>query len=295
MRALAIEAGPDLVYCNDWSTLPIGAAVKAETGARLVYDSHEYAAREHIQNWKWRIVSRAAVVRLEQEYISHADLIITVSDGIADGLHRDHGLRARPTVIRNLPEFVAPVPHVSKPRRQILFHGLIRPERGLEELIDSATAWAFDGEILLRGYGSPGYLALLRARAAARGLTNRLFFAPAVAPVDLIRLAGAADVGYLALPGTTEHYEFALPNKLFEYLMAGLPVLATPRSEIRKVVEHRGIGVISELAPHALATTLNNLTDDQLLGMRRAALEASRTLNWETEQRKLVTAIKAVC
>ena len=54
----ALDFRPDILICNDWNTLPVGSAVNRRTGAKLVYDAHEFATREHIQNWKWRLVSR---------------------------------------------------------------------------------------------------------------------------------------------------------------------------------------------------------------------------------------------
>ena len=121
LLAAALQVRPDAILCNDWITLPIGAAVKRRTGAALIYDSHEYAAKEHIQNWQWRVVSRSAVVAIERRHIGEADLVITVSEGIADGLRRDHGLAVRPTVIRNVPEYVPVDFRLPNPRRQVLF------------------------------------------------------------------------------------------------------------------------------------------------------------------------------
>ena len=66
--------------------------------------------------------------------------------------------------------------------------------------------WIFDGRVVIRGFGQNAYLAGLRKRAQARGVANRVSFAPRVSPEDLIMEAAAADIGYLALPGTTEHY-----------------------------------------------------------------------------------------
>jgi glycosyltransferase involved in cell wall biosynthesis len=293
MLALALAADPDVVLCNDWMTLPVGAEVKRRRNVTLVYDSHEYAAKEHIQNWKWRVVSRAAVCAVEKRHIGKADLVLTVSPGIAEALQRDHALPATPTVVRNLPPYIETRAGPPNGRRQILFHGLIRPERGLEELIDSAPAWSFDGAIVVRGYGAQAYLDGLRDRARERDIAERLSIEPFVAPDALISLAAAADIGYLALPATTDHYEFALPNKLFEYLMAGLPVLATPRREIHHVLQSTESGFVAELEPRAIAAALNAVTADDLVRMRVAALSAARRLNWEAERHLLIAAIEA--
>ena len=159
----------------------------------------------------------------------------------------------------------------------------------------SAPYWAFDGEIVVRGYGSQAYIEALRSRARDRGVADRLAIEPPVSPTELIRRAASADIGYLALPGVTDHYEFALPNKLFEYLMAGLPVLAAPRSEIRDTLRSVGAGIFAELHPQTLADALNAIGREDLVRMRRAALEAAKRLNWGAEQVRLAEAIETAC
>jgi glycosyltransferase involved in cell wall biosynthesis len=292
LRAL-IDFRPDIVICNDWNTLPIGAAVNRRTGAKLVYDAHELATREHIQNWKWRLVSHRAVREIEQRNMPFVDLVMTVSEGIAQSLRNLYDLTQKPLVIRNLPSRQDIAFREIKPPLTILFHGLIRRERGLEELIDSMSAWRFDGRVVIRGYGQQAYLDALKGRARERGVADKVVFAPRVSPQELISEAALADIGYLALPGTTEHYEFALPNKLFEYIMAGLPVLATPRVEMAAMLTSTGCGFITEQDPQSLATTLNAMKLEELNRMRKAALAAARSLNWEEEKSRLTAAIAA--
>jgi glycosyltransferase involved in cell wall biosynthesis len=293
LRAV-LDFRPDIVICNDWNTLPVGAAVSRRRGAKLVYDTHEFATREHIQNWKWRLVSHRAVQEIERRNMPRVDLAMTVSEGIAQSLQGLYHLARRPIVIRNLPAYQQIAFREIKPPLTILFHGLIRQERGLEELIDSMPYWQFEGRFLIRGHGQEGYLASLEKRARQRGVGERVTFAPRVSPEKLISEAAAADIGYLALPGTTEHYEYALPNKLFEYVMAGLPVLATPRVEMATMLSSLRCGFISELDPPSLATALNAVRPDELNTMRRNALAAAKTLNWEREKSRLTTMIESL-
>jgi glycosyltransferase involved in cell wall biosynthesis len=292
LLARAAKIRPDIVISNDWLTLPVGRALKDRLGATLVYDSHEYATKEHVQNWKWRLVSQAAVSAIERSNIASADLVLTVSRGIAEALRSDYGLPSTPTIVRNLPSYLAADFRPPNQRRQVLFHGLIRPERGLEELIDSLPRWTFPGCLVIRGYGHESYLESLRERARNQGVADRVRFEPPTAPDELIRQAASADIGYLALPDVTAHYEYALPNKLFEYLMAGLPVLATPRREIRTILDETGAGLVADLDPTALALALNGITEDDIVRMRQSALHAAQHLNWESERQVLVQAVE---
>jgi glycosyltransferase involved in cell wall biosynthesis len=283
-----------VIISNDWLTLPIGAAVKRRTGAALVYDSHEFATREHIQNWKWRLVSAAAVSAIESTHIGQADLVITVSDGIADALKDLYRLPTRPLVVRNVPEYQEIAFRPSRRPIEILFHGLIRQERGLEELIAAIPSWRMDARLTIRGHGSPDYLAELRRRAAVPGTESLVAFQPSVPQTDVVSRAATADIGFQALPATTENHEFALPNKFFEYLMAGLAVLATPRREVANILRSSGAGLTAELHPQTLADTLNSLTIEKLNTMRQAALAAARLLNWGAEKKRLTEAVESL-
>jgi glycosyltransferase involved in cell wall biosynthesis len=290
LRAL-LEFKPDIVICNDWNTLPVGAAVNRRTGAKLIYDAHELATREHVQNWKWRLVSQRAVREIEGRNMPFVDLVTTVSEGIAQSLCNLYDLTQKPLVIRNLPSYQNIAFRKIELPLTVLFHGLIRQERGLEELIDSMPAWRFEGRVIIRGYGQPGYLDALKARARERGVADKVIFAPRVSPEELISEAASADIGYLALPGTTEHYEYALPNKLFEYVMAGLPVMATARVEMAAMLSSTGCGFITELDALSIAKVLNEIKLDELNTMRKAALAAARDLSWEKEKSRLAAAI----
>jgi glycogen(starch) synthase len=290
----ALDFRPDVVICNDWNTLPVGTALNRRCGAKLVYDAHELATREHIQNWKWRLVSHRAVREIEQRNMPFVNLVVTVSEGIAQSLRNLYDLTQKPIVIRNLPHYQAiPFREIKLPLT-VLFHGLIRQERGLEQLIDSMPAWSFNGCFVIRGYGQDAYLAALKERARQRGVADRVLFAPRVSPDRLVAEAASADIGYLALPGTTEHYEFALPNKLFEYMMAGLPVMATPRVEMATMLSSTGSGFTTELEPQSLAATLNRMNLEDLNRMRKAALAAAQGLSWEHEKSRLTAAIGAL-
>jgi glycosyltransferase involved in cell wall biosynthesis len=196
-----------------------------------------------------------------------------------------------PLIIRNLPSYerVSFVP--TRPPLTILFHGVLRQERGLEELITSMAEWRFDGRVVIRGYGQPGYIAGLQRLARARGVDDRVVFAPRVPPERLVVEAAEAHIGYLVLPSITEQYEFVLPNKLFEYLMGGLAVLATPMPDMMAVLEWSGAGLKTRFDASAIAATLNDLKPDELDIKRKAALNAARSLNWEYEKSRLTKAV----
>jgi glycogen synthase len=274
----ALEFKPELVICNDWSALPIGALLKKQTGCHVIYDAHEFALEEHAHDWKWRLIVQANIREIEARYIRDCDHILVVSEGISDALSDEYQLRERPTVLRNVPNYQPGWPDFLSSPTTVLFHGLLRSERGLEELIRALPLWKGDGRLVLRGYGHDEYLGRLRRLAMGLGVGSRLSIEPPESPCALVAAASKAHIGYLALPPVNKHYEYALPNKLFEYLMAGLPILATPRQEIHKVLQNIGAGVFCELDPKDLSDTLNQLSSSELIEKSAAAVRARETL-----------------
>ena len=285
---------PDVVHANDWNTLPLALDAKARWGARIVYDTHEMAVAEYEHSLKWRLAALAHVRAIEATGIAKADAVITVSPGIAKALPGMYpGLRD-PVVIRNVPDG-EPMPfHPTGPAVTVLFHGLLRNNRGLEPILASMPEWPETFRLVLRGPCAPGYRAALERQVSARGLRRRVRFEPPVAPGQVVARAAEADLGLCILPDTSRHNRFALPNKLFEYLMAGLGVVVSPLADMAELVESTGCGRLARAEPAAIAAAIRGLDPDAIDRLKGQALAAARTLNWPTESRKLVELYEAL-
>ncbi|RYG11592.1 MAG: glycosyltransferase, partial [Burkholderiales bacterium] len=267
---------PDLVIANDWRALPLASAAKHGCGARIIYDSHEFAAEEFADSRRWRVLARQHVVRIEDRYIREADAVATVSDGIADALAQRYGL-ARPTVISNTPAWQATAFRPTTRPITVLYHGAVVPRRGLETLIESVSLWPEDFRLVIRGPAQGGFDQHLRTLAMPFG--ERIALEPAVPPDHLISTAAEADIGIFLLSNSTTHARFAMPNKIFEYMQAGLMVISSDLPEIRAVVEKAGCGVL--LAGDTPGEIANCL----------AALARARDLNFNLEGTKLLALV----
>lgn len=287
-RRALIALRPDIVHANDAASLPAAMAAKRATGARVVYDSHEFATEEHLGNLQWRLVARRHVTELESRHIAAADRVITVSDGIADALRARYALSRRPQVVRSTPRYQAVPRHEAADPVRLLFHGILKPERGIEELI--AAMRLLPGHVLtLRGSGAPGYLDGLRALAARHGVSTRVSFEPAVAPDQVVASAATHDVGIFCAPILSRQNRFAMPNKIFEYLMAGLAIVVADGTDLARLVGERGCGVVAGSAtPDAIAEAILRLEPERLRACRDAARIAARELCWERESESLV-------
>lgn len=280
---------PDLVIANDWRALPIADAARRGCNARIIYDSHEFASEEFADSWRWRLLARRHVVRIEERYIRKADAVVTVSDGIADALAARYGL-ARPTVISNTPAWQETAFRPTGDPITVLYHGAIVPRRGLEILIESVAHWPEAYRLLIRGPAQGGYDQHLRALAG--GLGARIAFEPAVPPDQVVPAAAQADIGIFLLSNSTTHARFAMPNKIFEYIQAGLMVISSDLPEIRRVVETAGCGLLlDEDTPRTIAARLAGLDRARIDACKRAALLRARDLNFEAEGGKLLTLV----
>jgi glycosyltransferase involved in cell wall biosynthesis len=283
---------PDLVIANDWRALPIAFAAKRGYGARIIYDSHEFAPEEFADSKRWRLLARQHVVRVEGLYIRSADAVVTVSEGIADALARRYGL-PRPLVIANTPGWQATPFRPTGGRITVLYHGAIVPRRGLEALIDSVPLWPARFRLVIRGPAQGGFERLLQQRAAPFG--ERIAIEPPVPPAELVGAAAQADIGIFLLSNSTTHARFAMPNKIFEYMQAGLMVISSDLPEIRKLIETTGCGVLlASDTPEAIAQAIRSAVAEQIDLHKRNSLAAATAFNFDTEGRRLLALIDGI-
>jgi len=290
-RALLVarRERPALVQANDWNTMWCALAIKLTCGARVVYDSHELWADRNgrwEQRW-WLLASEALFVRL-------ADATIVASPGFADELARRYRV-ARPIVIRNIPE--GAIPEEGPPARTIpepqapplvVYVGGLMSGRGLEQTID-ALAHAPAMRLRAIGPGSLEYRASLLQRATAAGVADRVELVPAVPPAAVSEVLASATVGLCLFQPVCYSYELTLPNKLFEYAAAGVPVLACDLPVIATVVRAGGLGeVVPCEDPRGIAAGLERLVEP---GRWSDAARCSRTFaranDWSAEARVL--------
>jgi glycosyltransferase involved in cell wall biosynthesis len=287
--AVARRERPLLVHANDWNTMWCAAAIKLLCGARVVYDSHELWPDRNgrwEQRW-WLLASEALFVRLV------ADATITASPGYAEALASRYRVRP-PVVIRNIPEHPEPM---RRPRRRehptsrsplVVYVGGLMPGRGLEQTID---ALALAPEVRLRtvGPGSQAYRASLLERARAAGVGDRLELSRPVPPGAVTEALDDATAGLCLIQPVCRSYELTLPNKLFEYAAAGVPVLASDLPVLAAVVRGEGLGeVVPANDPGAIAAGLRRLLEpDRWSDQTRRTQAFACANNWTTEARRL--------
>ncbi len=294
LAACAERVTATVWLANDWNTLPLAARLACEKGGVYGYDTHEFAAEEYGGSAWWRFWHRPIVCALEEHFIRGATVVSAVSAGIAACLDQRYRLPRAPIVVRNTASFQAIAFRPTGERIRVLYHGIVAPGRGLEAAIDSVALWRPEFDLTLRGPGKAEFLGRLQQRIAARGLQHRVRLAPPVPMIALVSEAAGFDIGLFALPGGSQHNELALPNKLFEYAMAGLAVCVSALPEMAGLVREFDFGTtIAAIEPAAISAAINRFDRELVDRYRRNALAAARELCWERESERLTAAYGA--
>lgn len=286
-------------HAHDTTALPACYLAARLRRRRLIFDAHELPLSSTRGSMRWR-----GLIRLFSGLLSimvpDCDGIITVSPPIARAIHSRY---AGPdvTLVRNVPPFQTP-PRGDRLRQYLglplgvriaLYQGGLQANRQLDRLIRAAPFLERDIVIVLMGPDAEGIQAQLEALISSEGVADRVKIVPAIPYTELLNWTASAHIGLIIYaPDHSLNVQMCLPNKLFEYLMAGLPVLASPLDAVSDVIRTYGVGeIVSSLTPTAIAAAMNAMISsaDAYARMRRNALDATqRDLCWEKESQCLI-------
>lgn len=279
----------DLWLANDWTTLPIVLDIQRRRGIPFAYDTHELAIEEYGQNLKWRLSLRPLVAEIEHAALQHARFVSCVSEGIADHIQQHYDLGNKPHVIRNAPPYQASEFRPTDEMIDVLYHGIVAPGRALEQIIESVVSWRPEFRLTIRGPSQASYLQKLRNLACQFGVEKRIYFSHPLPVTELVNGARNFDVGLFVMVGNSLQNKFVLPNKFFEYAMAGLALCVSDLPEMRHLIDRFGMGaVINEATPSAICGAINGLDRNGIDKFKVSALAAAAELSWDREAKKLV-------
>ncbi|MSW51869.1 MAG: glycosyltransferase, partial [Actinobacteria bacterium] len=288
--AVARAWWPTVVHANDHNTMWPALAIRRITGARVLYDSHElWADRNGRPEW------RPGLLASEAAFVRAADGLITASPGYSRALAERHRIPTPPAV-RNIPVGDA-VPSTGPrpgPPEVVYVGGLMRG-RGLELTID-ALPLAPGVRFRIVGPGPAAYAAALEDRARARGVADRVVLAGAVPPGEVVAAAAGATLGLALIEPICRSYELTLPNKLFEYVRAAVPVLSSPVPVLAGVVREHGLGVVSASLDVAdVAAAIRAGVDPAAQERMRSATTAyAATATWDAEAEVLAGVYRSI-
>ncbi len=277
----------DLVLANEWDALPLAWCLAMRWNVPLLVDLHEYAPLEWEEQWRWRLFTAPMIRFFLQRYATQAAATMTVAPEIARRYHEEFGFL--PVTVLNAPDYVAPEDHTVDPQMvRLIHHGGAIPARRLELMIETIRHCDRRYHLSFMLVGNEGYVRDLQAYAS-RVAPGRVTFLEPVTPDQIVNRIASFDIGFYLLEPTNYNNSVALPNKLFDFVHAGLAVCVGPSPGMAAFVHEWQCGVVApSFDPVAVAATLNRLSVEEMTSMRRAARAVAAQINATTEMAKVV-------
>lgn len=293
----------DVVQGHDSHALRAAERIAENAGARLVYDAVEIPtdrsgwAASDIPRWVRRLEDG-----LNGQVIRRAGGIFTVSRGLAEWM-RDNYRIGVPPLVRNC-RLYEDFPKDDRIRwdcrlepdqKLALYLNSLYGGQGLEQLIDATAHLPEHIHVATLGpMPQKSYIEDLRNRIARRGVEDRFHILEPKPPAEMLAYASGADIGVIPRQRTSLNNEISLPNRVFEMVMARLPIAAPSLPDMRRFVEEYEIGLwFDEKKPRDIARVIETMLEPETLErLHERVATAAQTLSWEHEGRHYVELIE---
>jgi len=280
----------DILHCNDLNTLPVGIVVKKffNKNIKIIYDAHEYETETNGLHG----IQKIAIKKLENFFIPYVDKVITVSDTIAQEYVKLYGIQ-KPALVLNTPEYTKVIKknlfreifNINKDKTIFLYQGSLNHGRGIEVLMETFQSMENDKYILIiMGYGP-----MEKEIKEVAMKYDSIYLHPAVSPNVLLDYTASADYGISIIEDTCLSYKYCLPNKMFEYIMAEIPVIVSNLPEMKKIVEDYNIGIVAKYnTSKALYEAISSITQKNRTELINNIKKAKTVYNWEEQEKFLL-------
>ena len=282
------EADIDAIWANDLDTLYPAVSVGQKRGLRVVYDSHEFfteaagLTNAPLKRLVWLMIEKYTIPKVGQ--------MITVNNSIADSYRKRYGVRV--DVLRNMP-VLSDIPEVEHrvPFEKygvrtdlpimLLQGAFMDRDRGTVDAVN-ALEEITEATLVLVGAGIEWEESLERIDDPR--WKGRLYCIPRLPYEELKMLTASADVGLSLDKALHTNYQLSLPNKLFDFIHVGLPIVASPMVEVEKIVRDNKVGVVAaEVSTKGIANAVNEVFSKPKEYWREACLKARENLHWGTD------------
>ena len=285
----------DIYHANDLDTLLPMWLISSIHRKKLVYDTHEYfTGVPEIQN---RYFVKKVWSGIEKFLFPKVKHVFTVNESISELYFKEY--KSRPLIIRNLPE--KKIINKLKSRKDlglpenkkvvILQGSGINIHRGAEELLE---AIAIQDKLFLCVVGKGDVINNLKKRSSKPDLISKVLFVDALPYEKMMQYTINADVGVSLDKPNNLNYLYSLPNKVFDYLKVGIPIVCSDLVELSKIINIYNCGIlIKNHQPKSILTALNSVLDEKNYSIfKAAALKVNNELNWENESESLINCYK---
>ena len=274
--------------------MPLGVFLKILFNARLVYDTHELETETMNLRGTKKILAKI----LERLFINYCDDIICVNQSIANWYMKNYRVDSSPKVVLNTPVFKKLKKkknlfreefNISEHTTIFLYQGGLTTGRNIELLLETfSNLKSSKSVIIFMGYGS-----LEEKVKRFTEINSNIFFKRAVSQELLIDYTSSADIGFVLIDKVSLNNSMSLPNKLFEYAMAGIGVIASDNIEIKRFVQNYNCGFcLDDVNNKSIVNTLELFTDENTKLFSVNALKMFEENNWSHQEKALIDIYK---
>lgn len=278
----------DVIHCNDFAPLPLSFFYKTfvNRNVKIVYDAHEYQAE--VNNIKK--VQKKFIELFERIFVKRVDLFITVSKGILSEYKNKHQIRNYITLY-NTPDNIKISNSTNKLKKELnldennmilLFQGNLSTGRGIEKILKYFNNADIENiDLVFMGNG--------KLEKLIKSYQNKnIHHLPAVDKSVLQEYTGSADVGIVPYENTCLNHYYCLPNKLFEYIHAGLPVIVNNLNDLEQIVLENSVGWVIDIDNELDFEKLINKSILNYNNMDENIVRFKHKYNWSNEKQKLI-------
>jgi glycosyltransferase involved in cell wall biosynthesis len=289
----------DLLWSNDLDTLLANRWASKIKGKPVIFDSHEYFTE--VPELEHNAFAKKVWKKIEQSIVPKLRYCITVNQSIANLFKKKYGKEFK--VIRNVPKRntiakTATRKDLGMPEDKtilILQGSGINMHRGAEELVEAFKFLPDTYYLLIVGSGD--VIDTLKKMVVDLKLEQKISFVGKQPYAQLMQYTMNADAGLTLDKNTNINYELSLPNKIFDYIQCGIPVISSDLVELRNVITHYQVGtLVPEVKPESIANTIHNFFTTPLVYQQAKAntIKAAAELNWDVEKKVLHELMKEV-
>ena len=298
-KFIKLYKNSDILHCNDLNTLPIGVIVKRffNRNVKIVYDAHEYESETIALSG----IKKSLVKWLERVLIKDADCVITVSETIANEYVRLYGIK-KPALVLNTPPYKEVAKkdlfreqfNIDKSSTIFLYQGALTRGRGIEVVLETFKKLNKEvnksAVIVFMGYGE------LESdiKEASKEYSN-IYFHEAVSPDILLDYTSSADFGISTIEDRCLSYRYCLPNKMFEYLMANIPVIVSNLPEMKRIIKEYQVGVVAkENSADGLKDAIKRALELDRDALKEQIERVKELYNWQEQEKVLLACYKGL-
>lgn len=278
----------DLIIANDINSIPL--AFNHFKAKKYYIDLHEYSTAEIDDRSFRKFIQKEYLEYLCRKYLSRAFAVTSVNETISDRIGVEFNVKV--DTINNAPFYNALSPSVTSENKiKIIHHGAAMESRKIELMIE--TAKHLDHRFSMDFMLIPNeevYFNFLKQYAV--GMSN-VRFIPPVKHEEIVKFSNSYDIGFFLLPPVNPNYEFALPNKFFEFVQSRLAIVTGPSPEMANLINKYDLGIVTEtFKPEEAAQRMNELTAEKIMVYKNNSDKAAKELNFESNKKlfmKIIT------